>query len=402
MCKSENLTLVLDLGNQPHSDWFPTQEELSSPEIRYPLRLVSCQNCGLLQIDYFVNPVTLYQQDYLYQSSTTATGRDHYKKAARQICDAGSVQEESLVVDIGSNVGVLLQGFKDMGMQVLGVDPSPVASAEATNNGIETLVDFFTEAVADTILATKGEAAVITGTNVFAHLHDIDSAVKGMKKLLGSKGVLVIEAPHAQSLIENVEYDTIYHQHIGYLSVRPMISYLAKMGLELFHVEKLSIHGGSLRYYVGHPSDHKITEEVQKILDEEVISGIYSLNVLSQFAEKTAKQKKDLLELLVRLKKEGKRVVAISTPAKGNTLLNYCQLGTHLIEYATEKNALKIGRYTPGSRIPIKSDAHLIEDAPDYAIILAWNFSEEIMAQMTEFANGGGRFIIPIPTPKIT
>lgn len=401
MCKSGKLDLVLDLGHQPHSDSFPTKEQLDDVEIRYPLRLVSCASCGLLQLDYLVNPSILYQQDYLYVSSTTETGRRHYRDMANDLCRRFAFPRGSLAVDIGSNVGVLLGAFKENGMKVLGVDPAPIVGAQATASGIKTIVDFFSSRVAAQIKKRFGSATILTGTNVFAHLHELDDAVDGMKKLLTKDGVIVIEAPHAQTMIENLEYDTIYHQHVSYLSARPMKAYFARMGLELFDVEELPIHGGSLRYFVGFPGSHAVQSNVERIIKKEEVRGLYDMKRLSQFARNVKKQRRALLALILDCKSKGKRVVALSAPAKGNTLLNYCALDATFLEYATERNPLKIGRYTPGVHLPIFSDEHILLNKPDYALILAWNFAEEIMRNMTAFKKGGGKFILPIPKPTI-
>ena len=401
MCTSGKLNLVLDLGHQPHSDSFPTKEQLDDVEIRYPLRLVSCASCGLLQIDYLVNPSILYQQDYLYVSSTTATGRKHYQDMANDLCQRFSFPRGSLVVDIGSNVGVLLGAFKENGMKVLGVDPATTVGAQAVERGIETVVDFFSSRVAARIKKRFGPASFITGTNVFAHLHELDDAVDGMKKLLAKDGVIVIEAPHAQTMIENLEYDTIYHQHVSYLSARPMRAYFARMGLELFDAEALPIHGGSLRYFVGFSGLHAVQSNVERIIKEEEARGLYDMKRLSQFAHDVERQRRALLALILDCKSKGKRVVALSAPAKGNTLLNYCALDTAFLEYATERNPLKVGRYTPGVHLPIFADEHILSNKPDYALILAWNFAEEIMHNMAAFTRGGGKFILPIPRPTI-
>lgn len=401
MCHSSKLSLVLDLGHQPHSDFFPTEAQLREPEVRYPLRLVSCENCGLLQIDYYVNPVILYQQDYLYASSTTETGKKHYTDTAKYICDLFTVPKNSLVVDIGSNTGVLLGGFKVAGMNVLGVDPAATAATVANESGIKTLVEFFSLSVAQHIKMQYGPAAIITGTNVFAHMHDLDDAVEGMKHLLVAKGVIIIEAPHALPLIERGEYDTIYHQHIGYLSARPMQTYLARVGLELFDIQELPIHGGSLRYFVGMPGEHAITPAVETMIRKEESFGLYAPARLADFARGVVAQKKSLLELLLSLKEQNKQIIALSAPAKGNTLLNYCQIDRTFLNYATEKNPLKIGRFTPGTHIPIYSDDRIMKDKPDYALILAWNFATEIMKNSAEYRRVGGNFIIPIPMPHI-
>lgn len=401
MCKSARLRLVLDLGGHPHSDSFPTTKELRDAETFYPLRLVSCLDCGLLQIDYFVSPIRLYQQDYLYMSSTTETGKKHYADMARDICTRFAVAPGSLAVDVGSNVGVLLGGFKEVGMKVLGVDPAANIAAEAIKNGIPTMVDFFSDEVAEKIVEEHGQASVITGTNVFAHIHELDSAVSGMKRLLAADGVLVVEAPHALPLIEHLEYDTIYHQHIGYLSVRPMRSYFERMGLELFAIEETSIHGGSLRYFAGHPGKHPVEPHVEAMVQTEIASGIYDEGRLAEFAARVVAQRQKLLEILVDLKKQGKMVAVVSTPAKGNTLLNYCNIDKTYIDFATERNPLKIGRNTPGTHIPIVADEELLSRKADYALLLAWNFAPEIMRNNEEFTRNGGKFIIPIPEPRI-
>lgn len=400
MCASTDLHLVIDLGHQPHSDYFPTAQEMQEAISTYPLRLVTCNACGALQIDYFVDPSILYQHDYLYMSSTTATGRKHYADMAKAVCERFSIPKDSLSIDIGSNVGVLLQGFKDMGMKVLGVDPAQNIAAKAIENGIDTVVDFFSAKVAEEIKRKHGQAAVITGTNVFAHLHELDDATAGMRSLLAEDGVIVIEAPHALPMIKDLEYDTIYHQHIGYLSVKPMRLYFERFGLELFDVEEVSIHGGSLRFFVGHKGKHVVSSKVAEIEKKETEEGLYSTERLMKFARDVEDQKKALLELVLKLKKEGKSIVALSTPAKGNTLLNYCHLDKTLIDFATERNPLKVGRFTPGTGIPIYSDKKLAE-AGDYALILAWNFAEEIMRNNAAFTARGGKFILPIPVPKI-
>ncbi len=400
MCKGASLKTVLDLGHHPHSDFFPTKQELDDMEPRFPLRLVLCDDCKLFQIDYFVNPDYLYRGDYLYQSSTTKTGTSHYHTMARDIVGRFGFGGTELAVDIGSNVGVLLQGFKDQGMMVLGVDPAEV-SRKAIESGIDTIIDYFSLSVAQGIVEKYQKASVITGTNVFAHIHDLDSAVEGVKLLLADDGVFVVEAPSALDLLENLEYDTIYHQHIGYLSVLPMKRYFERFGLELFDVTKSDIHGGTIRYFVGHVGAHPIEKSVENLIDEEVETGIYTADYLNTFAKKVTDQKLALIELILQLRKEGKKVVALSTPAKGNTLLNYCNLDGTFLDFATERNPLKVGRYTPGTHIPIYEDEVLLSEGVDYALILAWNFAEEIMRNMTEFKARGGKFIIPIPYPKI-
>ncbi len=387
----------------PHSDDFLEKERLSEVEHMFPLRLVSCSDCGLLQIDYFVNPDILYRTNYVYESSITKSGVAHYKQMAADIAAKFSFAQDgsSLAVDIGSNVGVLLTGFKEQGFNVLGVDPAEKVASKANANGIKTIIDYFSRDVAKQIVSEFGTAKVVTGTNVFAHLHDIDSATEGIAALLDEDGVLVIEAPYALDFIEKVEYDTTYHQHIGYLSVKPMQAYFKRFGLELFDVLHRDIHGGTLRYYVGHAGKHVVSTAVTDYLEKEQTFGLYTTERLSQFAREVYAQRAQLVTLLETLKQEGKTIVGISAPAKGNTLLNFCNIDGYYLDYITEKSEFKQGLYTPGTHIPIYSDAKFLEDQPDYALILAWNFAEEIMQNLAAFKAQGGKFIIPIPFPVV-
>lgn len=401
MCNGTDLFLVLDLGHHPPSDAFLKPEQLLDQEVGYPLRLVSCRDCGLLQIDYIVHPEILYQRDYPYESSTTKTGRDHYHSMASEINNKFSASRGSLAVDVGSNVGVLCEGFKKLGYKALGVDPSETAAQKARDNGIDTITDFFNEVVAEKIRREYGQARVITATNVFGHVYELDSVVRGMANLLAKNGVIAVESPHAAELINNLEYDTIYHEHICYLSVKPMRIYLKRLGLELFDLKKSSIHGGSLRYYIGHKGRHPVKRIVAEYVADEEKNGLYSERKLKNFESKVRKHRLSLSSLIMGLKNQGKTVAGITAPAKGNTLLNYCNLHLDLIDFLTEKTKVKIGRYSPGMHIPVHSDDHLFKKKPDYALILAWNFADEIMANLSEFKKQGGKFIIPIPKPRV-
>lgn len=400
MCRSSNLFLVLDLGHHPPSDAFLKPAQLLDSEVNYPLRLISCKSCGLLQIDYVIHPEILFQRDYPYESSTTKTGRDHYYSMAADIHENFPVPRNSLAIDVGSNVGVLLQGFKNLGYKVLGVDPSETAGQRAIANGIETVIDFFDESTADAIFKKYGLARVITATNCFGHIFELDSTVRGMARLLSKNGVIAVESPYALDLINNLEYDTIYHEHICYLSVKPMRLYLKKFGLELFDIKKSPIHGGSMRYYIGHKGKHTVKKSVNACLGDEE-KGLYFEKKLKGFASKVKKQRTSLVRMIMDLKQQGKTVVGVTAPAKGNTLLNYCKLDVNYLDFLTEKTQIKIGRYSPGMHIPVYSDDHLFKKKPDYALILAWNFADEIMDNLAKYKKQGGRFIIPIPTPKI-
>jgi SAM-dependent methyltransferase len=400
-CGGSDLQQFLDLGFTPPADRFLREEQLLEPEVHYPLAVLMCKQCGLAQLNYVVSPELLYQQDYPYEASMTRTGRihwDEFAKTTRERFDLGSAD---LVIDIGSNVGVLLDAFKSQGVRTLGIEPAGNIASIAQKNGIETLNDFFSIDVARKVANDKGQASVITATNVFAHVDDLTSFVKAVDVLLARNGVLIIEAPYFTNLLEQLEYDTIYHEHLSYLSVKPLLTFFGGVGMEVFKIEQRDIHGGSFRIHVARAGRMPISPEVNELLKLEERNAVHSLDVLDQFAKKVEQNRDDLNWLLYSLKRQGKRIAAASAPAKGMTLLNYCRLGTETIEFVTEKSKLKIGKHTPGTHIPIVSDDELIARRPDYALLLAWNFADEIINNLAEYRARGGKFIIPIPEPRI-
>jgi len=402
ICQSRNLQNIIDLGFHPPSDAFLTSEELKKPEISHPLRVLLCDKCGLWQLDYVVDPEILYQRSYPYESSTTRTGRKHFHDMAKEICDKYETPKGSLAVDIGSNVGVLLQGFETVGMKTLGVDPAFDMARIANQNGILTIADFFTRDLSKKIAKQYGKAHAITATNVVAHINDIHNLVSGVKNLLAPTGVFVIEAPYLVDLVQKNEYDTIYHEHLSYLSVKPLVGLFKSHDMELIDAEKQNIHGGTMRYFIAHKGKYKVSPVIKKLIAAENKFGMYDINFLKKtFVKAVEKQRADLVELLMKLKKEGARIVGVSAPAKGNTLLNYCKIDNQYLDYISEKAKIKVGLYTPGTHIKIENDDKLLKDRPDYALILAWNFAEEIMGNLKEFKKKNGRFIIPIPKPVI-
>jgi len=321
---------------------------------------------------------------------------------AKEICDKYETPKGSLAVDIGSNVGVLLQGFETVGMKTLGVDPAFDMARIANQNGILTIADFFTRDLSKKIAKQYGKAHAITATNVVAHINDIHNLVSGVKNLLAPTGVFVIEAPYLVDLVQKNEYDTIYHEHLSYLSVKPLVGLFKSHDMELIDAEKQNIHGGTMRYFIAHKGKYKVSPVIKKLIAAENKFGIYDINFLKKtFVKAVEKQRADLVELLMKLKKEGARIVGVSAPAKGNTLLNYCKIDNQYLDYISEKAEIKIGLHTPGTHIKIESDKRLMKDMPDYALILAWNFADEIMGNLKEFKKKNGRFIIPIPKPII-
>lgn len=401
MCQGINLYKFLDLGFTPPADQFRRFDQLKEPETYYPLEVCVCDNCGLVQLDYVVSPEVLYRNDYPYESSTTKTGHIHWESFAKDVVGKYGLGKQDLVVDIGSNVGVLLEAFKNNGVTVQGVDPAANIVMLAQKRGIDTICDFFNAESVDKILEEKGAASVITGTNVFAHIDDLYLLMANIKRLLKKKGVFIFEAPYFVNLIKKLEYDTIYHEHLSYLSVKPLISFFAHHNMEIIDIQLVDIHGGSFRVYVSEKGNYQAGGVVKQLLDEENTMGLYSHVVLDKFADDVKKNRAELVWLLHSLKRAGKSIVGVSAPAKGMTLLNYCRIGNDWLDVVSEKATLKIGRYTPGMHIPVVPDNYLLEKQPDYALLLAWNFAEEIMKNLHEYKSRGGKFIIPIPMPKI-
>jgi len=393
--------MFLDLGFTALADGFITREQLNEPEKQYPLRVCVCRECGLFQLDHVVPPDELYRKNYPYLSSVTKTGREHFHGMATSICKKYGIGRDKLAIDVGSNIGVLLEGFKSNGLRVLGIDPADNIVEMANKRGIETWPEYFNGNIATKVLKEKGRASVITGTNVFAHIDDLDDMMDAVSKILEDDGIFVFELPYLVDLLDNLEYDTIYHEHLSYISIKPLVKFFRKFKMELFDVERTGIHGGSIRVFVCKKGKHKIQKAVDELVNLEDDKKVYDLKRLEKFSRDVQKQKEDLIDLLRSIKKQGKRIVGLSAPAKGNTLLNYCKIGTDYLDYVTEKAETKIGLYTPGTHIEVKDDASIIRDRPGYALLLAWNFAPEIIKNMEEFRKNGGKFIIPIPAPKV-
>jgi len=401
MCKSSNLTKFLDLGFTPPADQFLRPEQLREPEVYYPLEVMICNECGLAQLSHIVSPEILYRHDYPYEASLTSTGQRHWAEFARTVTERLGLGPDDLVIDIGSNVGVLLEAFQSNGTRILGVDPASNIVRIAEKRGIETLNEFFSMNVARQILSTKGQAAVITGTNVFAHINDLDDMMMAVESLLTPQGVFIIEAPYFVNLIKNLEYDTIYHEHLSYLSVKPLVRFFARFQMEVFEIDQRDIHGGSFRVYVSRTGMRPVSPVVAELLKQEEASGVHKPSVLTDFALAVQQNRRELTWLLQELKHKGERIAGVSAPAKGMTLLNYCRIGPEILDFVTEKSTLKIGRVTPGTHIPVEPDSRLIEETPGYALLLAWNFATEIMENLRDYRSKGGKFIIPIPRPHI-
>ncbi len=406
MCKSSKLFPYLDLGFTPHADQFRTSYELDIPEIFYPLRVLMCENCGLSQLSHVVNPKVLYQFDYPYEQSMTKTGQAHWDSFAKSVISSLHLKRKAVVVDIGSNVGTLLKSFKKEGMNVIGVDPAPnIVRIANKEHGIKTICDFFGMKSAKKIKKLVGLASVIVGANVFAHIDNLDEVMRAVKFLLKKNGVFIFESPYFKHLVDSLEYDTIYHEHLSYLSVKPLIPFFAKFGMEIFLIKETDIHGGSFRVFAGRIGTRTIDASVKEFLRMEKESKLHEKETVLVFSKRVRKNRDELMTVIEKLLHQGKKVAAVSAPAKGMTLLNYIGISNRHIRLISEKARLKIGRFAPGGHggghIPVVSDEELLKEGVDYALLLAWNFSKEIIDNLKDFSNKGGKFIIPIPKPRI-
>ncbi len=401
LCKSKNLKMFLDLGHHPPSDQFIKENRINKKIEYYPLKVNNCMSCGFKQLNYVVDPTILYQEDYPYESSLTKDGNNHFKEFANSCKKKFLLNKNDIVVDVGSNVGNLLSHFKNIGIKTLGVDPAKNICQIANKRGIKTINSFFNQKICHKIKRKYGRSKIITGSNVFAHIDDLDEFFKSIKILLKTDGVLIVEVPYFLNLIKNLEYDTIYHEHLSYITLLPLIKYLNKKNLEIFDVEEKDIHGGSIRIFIGIKKKFQKSKKLKKILIKEKQSKLNDMNNLLHFSEKVKKNRMQLVNLLIKLKSKNKKIVVLSAPAKGMTLLNYCKIDKDLIDFATEKSKLKINSFTPGVNIKVFSDREIYKKKPDYALILAWNFYKEIIRNNKNFFKLGGKFIVPVPKPRI-
>ncbi len=400
-CNKEDIFKFLELGTMALANSFLTADDLATGvEPAYPLDVYFCEQCGLVQIGYAVPPDALFKE-YIYFSATSDLVHRHAEYLAKSFQKRFGLGKESSVVEIASNDGTVLQYFKKTGVKVLGVEPATNIAKVAIEAGIATCNEFFNEDSARTIKGRYGSADVILGRHVFAHVPEIHGFVKGLKHLLAPGGAVAIEAPYLIDFVDKNEFDTVYHEHYSYLSVRAMAHLFRQYGMEVFDAERVAIHGGSIIYFIGHTGAHEINSNVPKLIEAEIAKGLDKKETYVAFAQRTECIKHDLLKLLNDLKTAGKRIAAYGAPAKGNTLLNYCGISTDLVEYTVDKSPYKQNFFTPGMHLPVYHPDRLAQDMPDYVLLLAWNFAEEIIEQQQAYLKQGGRFIQPIPEVKI-
>ena len=401
-CGNPLTKVFSDLQTCPPSNAMVKPEELNSPETYFPLKVFVCDSCWLVQVDEIEKAEAIFNADYTYFSSYSTSWLAHAKKYTDYMVDRFGYNADSLVVEIASNDGYLLQYFKEFGIPVIGVEPTANTARVAKEKGINSIVDFFGAQLAREQL--KAKADLILGNNVLAHVPDINDFVAGVKIALKPTGVNTFEFPHLCKLITFNQFDTIYHEHFSYLSFTSLKSVFERQGLTFFDVQELPTHGGSLRIFTKHIEDTTKTIEpsVQSLLDEEKALGVTSLAYYEGFQDKVNEVKNDFLTFLLDAKAEGKSVVGYGAAAKGNTLLNYCGIkGDDLITYVMDASPFKQNKYLPGSRIPVYSPEMIKETKPDYVIIFPWNLQEEISKQLSFIADWGGKFVVAVPELKI-
>lgn len=398
ICKGTDLTRILSLGEHPPVDNFIDESRISE-EKRYPLDVYFCGTCNLVQLLDVVAEDELFHGEYAYFSSASAPLVEHFRTYAEDIKNE-NLTPDDLVVDIGSNDGVLLQFFLD-DHRVLGIEPSGNVAEIARQKGIETQDGFFNVEMAKKIVASHGKAKVITANNVFAHIDDVDEIVSAVKELLTDDGVFVSESHYLLDLIEHMEFDTVYHEHLCYYSVKPLQHLFERFGMEVCDVRRVNTHGGSIRVYARKKADTSINSRVQELFNLEEEAGIHTLARFATFQNDANAIREKLVSLVRGFRAEGKVVTAYGAPAKGNTLLNFCGFNADDLKFVTDTTPYKIGLLTPGSHIPVVSPDILKSETPDYILLLAWNYKDFILKKEQALRDRGTKFIIPIPKVEI-
>jgi len=401
-CNAEIEHTFVDLGVSPLSNSYLAADQLQAMEPHYPLKVLLCSQCWLAQLPVVVKPHDIFS-DYAYFSSFSESWLRHAEDYVEKMVERFEFKEGHKVIEIASNDGYLLQYFAQRGIPVLGIEPAANVAKVAVEKGIPTLVKFFGTGTAKEMLAEGRTADLLLGNNVLAHVPDLNDFIAGMKIVLEPGGIITMEFPHLMRLMAENQFDTIYHEHFFYFSFLSVERAFAGHGITLFDVEELPTHGGSLRIYGRHEEDgtHPVTDNVAKIRDCELREGFDRLETYQGFARQVEETKRNLLEFLIKAKREGKTVVGYGAPAKGNTLLNYCGVRSDFLDYTVDRSFHKQGRFLPGTRIPIYAPEKIRETKPDYVLILPWNLKDEIASQMAHIREWGGRFVVPIPKVEV-
>lgn len=402
-CETELTHEFVDLINSPPSNSFLTREQLDEPETYFPLKIFVCDNCRLVQIAEYKKSTEIFDSKYVYFSSYSRSWLEHCRDYAENMIQRFGFDNNSLVVEIASNDGYLLQFFHAKRIPVLGIEPTANTAQVAIGKGINTVVRFFGQSLAEELKAKGTQASLLAGNNVLAHVPDINDFVRGMKTLLKSDGVITMEFPHLLSLVEQSQFDTIYHEHFSYLSFYTVTKIFGAAGLEIFDVDEIRTHGGSLRIYAKHAGDRSrdVSTRVRALCEKEQSAGINTRTYYDGFSKKVEAVKIRLLEFLLDCKKRGKTVAAYGAAAKGNTLLNFCGIKNDLIQFVVDASPHKQGLYLPGSHIPVVGEDKIRETKPDFMLLLPWNLEKEITAQLSYVRDWDGQFVVPIPSTRV-
>lgn len=401
-CGAELSRTFVDLGMSPLCESYVPYEKLNHMEPFYPLHVYVCENCFLVQLEEFVSPEEIFTE-YAYFSSYADSWVEHMRRYADMITGRLGLGSNSLVVEVASNDGYLLQHFVNKAIPVLGIEPAANVAKIAIEKNIPTLVKFFGENTARELVAEGKQADLICGANVLAQVPKLNDFVKGLEILLKPGGVVTIEFPHLMRLMAENQFDTIYHEHFSYFSLVAADRVFAAQGLTIFDVEQIPTHGGSLRIYACRTSDatKPVTESVKALRKEEVDAGFVKIESYARFTEQVKETKRKLLEFLIDAKRAGKKIAGYGAPGKGNTLLNYCGIGTDFIDFTVDRNIYKQGKFLPGTHIPIYAPEKILEVKPDFVLILPWNFKDEIVEQMAYIREWGAKFVVPIPEVRV-
>jgi SAM-dependent methyltransferase len=398
-CGGADLSTIIEFGRTPISDALVTKEQLTKEELTVPLTFVFCNNCVLAQILEEVNPEVLFCRNYPYYSMVSTYGMNHFRQSALELITQRKLTDTSLVIEAASNDGYMLRNFAEKSIPVLGIDPAEGPAQQAIKASIPTRITFFTEKLAAELVSEGKTADVFLANNVLAHVPDLNGFVEGIRLLLKQDGLAVIECPYVVKLVEHCEFDTIYHQHLCYFSLTALDFLFRRHGLYVNHVKQVAIHGGSLRLFI--EKHDNVQTSVRELLENEKKQRANNFVYYKNFASKVNNVKTKLTGLLDELKRKKARIAGYGAAAKANTLAAYCGIGANYMDYICDLSKFKQGLFFSGNHLPILPPSKIVEDQPDYVLIMAWNFADEIMQQLASYKTKGGRFIIPIPEPRV-